>query len=507
MIHASARFLVLTGLCLVVGVYSGASTADSTTEQAILERLAQLEANQRRLETELDKRDARIQELEQRLQPDASPSDQVQTVAVEPVNGAAPLPAVAAANPAAIPATKTEDIGRFNPGGRGFTIAETPQGAINFSAWAYVRYLNQLELDKDYTDSFGRTYDLDRRNDVQVNKVNLTFSGWVFDPDFRYMLYTWTANTSQGDGAQVVVAGNLKYRFNKALDVGVGIDALPGARSMYGTFPIFNKVDVRTMADEFFRPSYTTGIWSSGEIAEGLSYKLMLGNNLSQLGVNAAKLDDSMDTWSGRIQWLPTTGEFGQQNGYGDFDEHQSLATLVGLSATYSNEDRQSQPGTEDINNSQIRLSDGTRLFTPNAFDTDGSVKNAVYQMVAMDAGMKYRGFSLEGVYYWRWVDDFRIDGDIPVDDLYDHGFELQTSYMFMERKLQGYIAASKIFGEYGDPWDTAIGLNWFPLRERLVRINTELLYLKKSAVGYSSIPYAVGGDGPVFSTNVEMKF
>lgn len=507
MIHSITRILALTGLCLFVGVYSAETTAASAAEQAILERLAQLEANQRRLETELEKRDARIQELEQRLEPDASAPDQMRTVAVEPASGSTQLPAVAAASPAAIATAGQEDIGRFNPGGRGFTIAETPEGSINFSAWAYVRYLNQLALDKDYTDSFGRTYDLDRRNDVQVNKVNLTFSGWVFDPKFRYLLYTWTSNTSQGDGAQVVVAGNLKYRFNKALDVGVGIDALPGARSMYGTFPIFNKVDVRTMADEFFRPSYTTGIWSSGEIAEGLSYKLMLGNNLSQLGVNAAKLDDSMDTWSGRIQWLPTTGEFGQQSGYGDFDEHENLATLVGLSATYSNEDRQSQPGTEDINNSQIRLSDGTRLFTQNAFDTDGSVKNAVYQMVSLDGGMKYRGFSLEGAYYWRWVDDFKIDGDIPVDDLYDHGFELQTSYMFMERKLQGYIAASKIFGEYGNPWDTAIGLNWFPLRERLVRINTELLYLNKSPVGYSSIPYAVGGDGPVFTTNVEMKF
>ena len=338
-------------------------------------------------------------------------------------------------------------------------------------------------------------------------KSTLTFNGWLFDPKFRYLLYTWTANTSQGDGAQVVVAGNLKYRINKALDIGVGIDALPGVRSMYGTFPIFNKVDVRTMADEYFRPSYTTGIWSAGELGEGLSYKLMVGNNLSQLGVNASKLDNSFNTWSGRIQWLPTTGEFGQQNGYGDFDMHEDLATLVGLSATYSEEDRQSQPGTEDINNSQIRLSDGTRLFSLNAFDTGGSVENATYEMIALDAGMKYQGFSLEGSYYWRWVDDFKVDGDVPVDDLYDHGFELQTSYMFMERKLQGYLAASKIFGEYGDPWDAAIGLNWFPMNERLVRINTEFLYLNKSAVGYSSIPYQVGGDGPVFTTNVEMKF
>jgi hypothetical protein len=78
---------------------------------------------------------------------------------------------------------------------------------------------------------------------------------------------------------------------------------------------------------------------------------------------------------------------------------------------------------------------------------------------------------------------------------------------MFIPRRLQGYVAASKIFGEYGNPWDAAVGFNWFPMQQQLVRINTELLYLNKSAVGYSSIPYVVGGDGAVFNTNVEMKF
>jgi hypothetical protein len=69
--------------------------------------------------------------------------------------------------------------------------------------------LSQPTLDDSYTDSFDRTFDLDLRNDIQFNKVNLTFNGWVYDPNLRYLLYTWTNNTSQGDGAQVVVAGTL----------------------------------------------------------------------------------------------------------------------------------------------------------------------------------------------------------------------------------------------------------------------------------------------------------
>jgi hypothetical protein len=120
---------------------------------------------------------------------------------------------------------------------------------------------------------------------------------------------------------------------------------------------------------------------------------------------------------------------------------------------------------------------------------------------------MKYRGFSLMGEYYWRWVDDFDIEGDIPEDDLFDHGFQVQTSYMFKPKSLQGYIAGSKIFGEYGNPWDTAVGVNWFPFGHRLVRLNGELLYMNDSPIGYSSIPYQVGGDGVAVHTNLEMKF
>jgi hypothetical protein len=495
--------LILWGF-LIASLVTGAHT-HATSDDVILQRLAALEQNQRRLEGQLAERDARIMELEQRLGI-GTPEGQLQSVAVVPRAGTAdtgtPAPMPVAASPDSEPG-----FGRLNPGGAGYRLAETQYGTLNFSAWTYVRYLNQKGLDDSYTDSFGREFDIDIRNDFQVNKVNLTFNGWVYDPDFRWLLYTWTSNTSQGESAQVVVAGNLKYRFNDAVDVGFGIDALPGTRSTTGNFPYWIKVDHRTMGDDFFRPSYTTGMWSAGKLGADMRYKVMVGNNLSQLGVNAGRLGEDLDTFSGRLDWMPTTGEFGPGRGFDDFDMHTDLATLFGIAGTYSVEDPQSQPGTEDINNSQIRLSDGTRIFQPGAFDTDGRITEATYQMLAMDAGMKYRGFSLMGEYYWRWVDDLKTEGDIPVDDLFDHGFQLQTSYMFVPKTLQGYLAGSKIFGEYGEPWDTAIGVNWYPFKQRLLRVNGELLYMKDSPIGYSSIPYQVGGDGVVFHTNLEMKF
>ena len=177
------------------------------------------------------------------------------------------------------------------------------------------------------------------------------------------------------------------------------------------------------------------------------------------------------------------------------------------MSATYSPEDRQSQPDTEDIQNTQIRLSDGNILFEPRAFDTDGRVNKATYQMMSVDAAMKYRGFALEGEYYVRLVNDFKTQGDVPVDRLFDHGFQIQPSMMLIPKTLQGYVAGSYLFGEYGEPWDVALGINWYPFKRRLVRWNTELLYLRDSPVGYSSVPFIVGGNGTVFYTNFELFF
>jgi hypothetical protein len=214
-----------------------------------------------------------------------------------------------------------------------------------------------------------------------------------------------------GLGAQVVLAGNLRYRFSSRLTVGAGIYALPGVRSTDNNFPYWLGVDNRLIADEYFRPSYTSGIWAQGVLREGLAYNVMVGDNLSQLGVDAGQMDDTFDTWSGAVVWMPTTGEYGGNAGsFGDFEDHEKLATRVGLHFTYSTENRQSQPGTEAPENSQVRISDGNVVFTPGLFGTGINIIDVSFHMMSADAGVKYHGFALEGEYYTRWVNNLRGD-------------------------------------------------------------------------------------------------
>ena len=99
--------------------------------------------------------------------------------------------------------------------------------------------------------------------------------------------------------------------FNRYVTFGAGITSLPSVRSTEGQFPYWLGVDDRLIADEFFRGSYTTGFWLKGEFATKFKYMAMIANNLSTLGVSAAQIDNTFDTQSYMLQWLPTTGEFG----------------------------------------------------------------------------------------------------------------------------------------------------------------------------------------------------
>jgi hypothetical protein len=389
--------------------------------------------------------------------------------------------------------------------GSGFKIVETEKGTLSFSPFVTIRYLDQMGLDDSYTDHHGVTREIDKRNDLQFQKVTLYFKGWLGDPKLRYLLYVWTSNTNQGQGAQVVVAGNLQYEINKYLDIGAGIGALPTNRSLIGNWPFWLRQDARPMTEEFFRGSFTTGLWAQGEITKGFYYKTMIGNNLSQLGVDAGQLDAGFNTWSTALWW--TTNDYGRTLSYGDYEKHQKIATVLGGSYTASNENRQSQPGEEAPENSQIRLSDGTGVFGFNAFAPDTQVISARYQMTSFNGGIKYKGFSLDAEYFMRWVDKFETVGTIPVSKLKDTGIALQGSAMLLNKVLQLYSTYSYIDGEYGKPWELTCGLNWFPFKNRFLRVNPEVMIEHYSPVGYTSYPTVIGAKGFAWMMNVELFY
>ena len=412
--------------------------ADVQQRERIEKQLKELRDQQQALLNSMQKQvadfNARIAAMEAEL--GVTPSKDQPAQADSGAESSAPLPASAQDTPAqanpdahgstlalATPANSVMDVrgvsylsqkqqGPFPyVPGKGFVLASGPNGEVDFFVKGYVRYLNQLGLDRFYTDAFGRTFELDLRQDIQLNRLQWGLHGWLFDPRFRYFWYAWTQNVSQGDPAQVVIGGNIAYKFDDALTATAGIFSLPSTRSTAQSFPNWLRIDHRSMADEYFRGSYIQGYMASGELTDTLDYKVALAGNLSALGVSASQLDNCLCTVTSMLYWMPTTGEYGPGNGFGDYEYHEKLATLLGVHFTYSREDAQEQPGVNAFENSQIRLSDGTLLFAPNAFNTGGMVQKATFQMLDLDAGVKWRGWSLDAEYYFRWLDDFKVTG------------------------------------------------------------------------------------------------
>jgi len=146
-------------------------------------------------------------------------------------------------------------------------------------------------------------------------------------------------------------------------------------------------------------------------------------------------------------------------------------------------------------------------IFTPNLFGQGISVTNVTYKMAAFDGGLKYHGYSLEGEYFLRWLDHFQGPGTAGLPSIFSHGYQIQASAMVLPKTLQFYLGQSTIHGKYGNPWDFRAGLNYFPFHNKVVRWNNEFLYLHHSAVGYTSVPFALGGTGSIFHTNLELAF
>jgi hypothetical protein len=412
--------------------------------------------------------------------------------------------------------------GELSPERAGFRVANTELGALNISLWTYARYINSTGLDPISFDDFGNEQDVTTRNDIQLSKITLQFKGWVFDEKLHYLVYVWQNNNNWGNDSSSAFAGNLQYLFSNRLKAGAGIVGLPSSRAMEGSHPRLNRVDVRNMAEEYFRASYSSGVWLEGApFGNDMYFRSVLANNLNQIGVDFSKMDNTIDTWSTGI-WWNVMGKYAGKGmawsggNYGDFENHQNVAIRMGVHYTTSGETAQGQPGVDAILNSQIRLSDGRLIFkSPEVFNS-ALLDKLHYQLLSADAGVKYRGFALEGEFFYRRLDDFQFLGAAPAlsfDSLTDTGVSIQPSYMLIDETLQAYLAASKIWGDYGEPWDTSIGVNYFPFGAtnkqygRQVRFNGDAMYTENSAIGNGSIPYSVGGTGWTFSLSAELWF
>lgn len=391
-----------------------------------------------------------------------------------------------------------DTAGEFTPA-KGFDLVRTDYGSLNISFYGLARWLNQLPADQTFVDHLGRRREVKARNDINWHRTMLWFSGFALDPRLRYVLTVWSLPTTQ----QSLIFGNLQYSFIPQLTLGVGIGPTLTARSMQGSHPFWASSD-RQMGEEFFRGGFASGAWVRGEILPRLHYWASVNTNLSQLGVTAA--NDSRDfAYSASLTWMPTTGEFGLRGGLADFEQHEQIATRFGASAARAREDRAAELGLFP-NATQIRLSDGVLVFEEGALAPGVTVQRTTYSVLSVDAGLKYRGFTLQGEYWVRWLTDFAANGPLPLSEVVDHGFFVEAMYMAVPRILGLYATGTAVFDEFERfPWEVAGGVSVFPFRSRSWRLSLHLIYVDRSPTGSNFGFYTAGQTGPTISIGTDV--
>jgi hypothetical protein len=399
---------------------------------------------------------------------------------------------------------QVETWGEFDPGD-GFLVGRTSAGELSISAYALVRYMNQLPADQTFTDHLGKEHDVDTRQDVFPHRVMIFFKGWLGTPKLLYNVFIWTVNTTDQDA----LFGSLGYQFSRKFSLYAGINGLPGTRSLQGSHPFWLGHD-RVMADEFFRPYFSYGVWAQGEATPGLWYNAMVANNLSALGIKASQLDRDFG-WGASAWWMPTTHEFGPRGAYGDWEMHEKVATRFGVSTSWSPENRQTVSPTDPNNNTTIKLADSLNVFDTGSLAPGVTVQELDYQLLSVDAGLKYRGIFVQTELYSRRLDGFVADGELPVTTIEDTGFYVQAAFYPWPKKLEVYAATSQIFGDsdagFDDSSEYLVGANFYPMNTRNHRLNLQVMDVNHSPVS-STFGYYVGGqDGTTVSAAFSVFF
>jgi hypothetical protein len=469
---------------------------------AVRELLRKVEEQQKALLEQVDRLQRRldggavadVRSGRQTLEPPRVPD------AAAPLTNAAnaPVEATNAENASAQSASAPEERAKGGYYNDGIVIWETSDDArvpflLKFTNNTEVRYLNTLSSNDTFTDHLGVVREVHRRNDITVNRSMFVFNGYVFDERLRYNLTVWTS----AGAASIVVAGNIGWQFNKALTLTGGYTGVPGSRSLVNTFPFFTATD-RTMADNFFRPSFTQGVWANGELVKGLHYLVFVGNGLNTLNISATRIDTNL-ALSGSVWWEPL-GPFGEpgksRNMYDDYFASNKLRIRLGTVFTRSREDRFSNLDQSSPDNTSLHNSDGVLTFATGAFAPDVTVDKATYRMWAIDGGIKWNGLAVNGQYYFRSLNDFEADGPLPISSTFDHGFELSAGKFVIPKTLMLYVRGSAVFGEFRNSHEYAGGLKWHFLPTERLWLSAELMRVQRVPYSGGFTPYTAGMSG-----------
>jgi hypothetical protein len=283
----------------------------------------------------------------------------------------------------------------------------------------------------------------------------------------------------------------------------VGQSKVPGSREwLESAFSPLQSAD-RTMATTFFRPSLSQGVWATGQPLDGLYYHAMVANGFNTLNLLPERLNNRF-AWSGSVWWEPW-GDFGR--GYSDLQHHEEAVVRLGGSYTYAI-GRGSQAASDAVENSPIRLSDGTIITTPGAFAPGVILQRYDVSLAAVDLAYKYRGLGLSTELYFQDLLGLEGTGPLPIRSTSAFGGFIKGGYFIIPQRGELYARASLVTGDYGTGSELGGGFNWFFLRGRDNLFFTfDTAWLESSPAGQARTGFVAGQTGFLLRTQITIAY
>jgi hypothetical protein len=386
----------------------------------------------------------------------------------------------------------------------GFEISSTDLTeapfSLKFNFENQFRYVGFARGVESWTDSAGNVMSVTNRNNLEIPRGRVIFSGMALLPEVRYQL-DFDYNTVSD--RQVNLRGYwLSYQFSRAVSLYVGQDMVPGSREWLTSSRNTLGPD-RSLATTFFRPSLSQGVWVIGEPIDGFHYRAMVANGFNTGSVTAQKLDN-LFAYAASAWWEPM-GEFGPA--LSDLEWHDDPAIRVGASGTVAPvEGLQDTPNFPE--NNEIRLSDGTLITATGALAPGVTVTAFGIALGAIDFGFKHRGFSFTSELYLRDIFNLKADGPLPRSSMFDIGGYGQIGFFLVPRKFEVYTRTSHVTGPFGTGGEYAGGWNWYILPgSQNLRLTIDVAWINHSPADQNRTDYRAGDTGWLIRTQFQTYF
>ena len=351
--------------------------------------------------------------------------------------------------------------------------------------------------DDTWTDNAGVVRPVEDRQNLELARARLVFSGHAFTPKCRYFMQM-DGNTDSGTAVSLIDAWTA-WQFSDTFQIQAGQRKVPGGRNwLLGAFD--TRLADRAFSNEFFRPSRTTGVWFVGDPTEDAHYELMVGQGFSTQGLSPSETGNNFAV--GGSAWWDVVGQYGAARP-SDFEIHNDPAVRIGSSWVTSSE---GTPGSQSVEADFLRLTDGTRLTDTGALAPGATVEAFDVTLLAIDAAFKYRGWSANGEYFWRSVTDLKAN--LPVPDVgLQQGLYVEGGFFVLPQQLELNSQFAYVTGKLNSTSSYATGFSYYPRKSQNFKMTLDATLIDGSPANSPGSDVLVGDDGVLVRAQWQFVF